>query len=587
MKHRSCIAIGIVLALGTSSCDDNTRSQSTPTSKNGRSVTRSVPTGLIRTAALSSASSCDDLLRELKSFALGQVGPFGLGQGSRYGTLAYTDGVTSKAAEGTASRSPSAATSSAAPPSGGGDASYSQTNNQVAGVDEPDSVKTDGTTMWVVRDSTLFTIALGDIPSIAAQRTFESTPQLLRAGNSLVALTPKYEPQPELDQKMAAGMSYPYMRSSSTLVELLDPATLETQDELIIDGDIQGARSLGESLRLVVSESGPQLGFQAPKDSNNLESLKEADATNRAVIEKSNLKDWIPDSWLSGDREQACRAFGVPAEFSGFSLVGVAGISIDATDLKLKSMAGLIADPGTVYANGNTLYVATARYIPTDVSQDLMPRIVDNQSTEVHRFNISSVDSTKYEASGSVKGHLLNQYAMDEYKDVLRIATTTERWSTDGNGQNASESRVTTMKREGKELLGAGEVTGLGKGETIQSVRFVEDRGFVVTFRQTDPLYVIDLTDPAAPKVTGELKVTGFSEYLHPVGDHRLLGIGPEADESGQITGYQASLFDVNDPSAPKQLSRLELTQGRSSQSLQYDPHAFLYWAKTGLAVVP
>jgi hypothetical protein len=116
-------------------------------------------------------------------------------------------------------------------------------------------------------------------------------------------------------------------------------------------------------------------------------------------------------------------------------------------------------------------------------------------------------------------------------------------------------------------------------------VRFLADRGYVVTFRQVDPLYVVDLADPAAPRVAGELKIPGYSAYLHPVGDDLLLGIGQDATEQGQRLGLQASLFDVSDPSRPSRLDAHPL--GLASSEVEQDHHAFLWWAPERLAVLP
>jgi uncharacterized secreted protein with C-terminal beta-propeller domain len=134
-------------------------------------------------------------------------------------------------------------------------------------------------------------------------------------------------------------------------------------------------------------------------------------------------------------------------------------------------------------------------------------------------------------------------------------------------------------------LAEVGRVGGLGEGERIYSVRFIGPVGYVVTFRQVDPLYTLDLRDPAKPAVTGELKITGYSAYLHPGGDGRLIGIGQEASDKGRTLGTQVSLFDVRDPAAPRRLS--QLFQKESGSEAEWDPHAFLYWPKTGTAVVP
>jgi uncharacterized secreted protein with C-terminal beta-propeller domain len=151
--------------------------------------------------------------------------------------------------------------------------------------------------------------------------------------------------------------------------------------------------------------------------------------------------------------------------------------------------------------------------------------------------------------------------------------------------QQPSESFVTTLRRNGTELTKEGQIGGLGKGERIYSVRFIGKVGYVVTFRQTDPLYTLDLSDPKQPRVTGELKITGFSAYLHPEGDGRLIGVGQEATDQGRVTGTQVSLFDVSNPAAPQRLAQYHLPD--SNSEAQFDPHAFLFWPSDGTLVIP
>ncbi|MFC6080680.1 beta-propeller domain-containing protein [Sphaerisporangium aureirubrum] len=213
------------------------------------------------------------------------------------------------------------------------------------------------------------------------------------------------------------------------------------------------------------------------------------------------------------------------------------------------------------------------------------PRVTEEKApperTEVHRFDIGSPGTPRYLTSGEVPGRLLNQYSLSEHDGYLRIATT----STGDSGIVAREGSSGVYVLKADTLEKAGEVTGLGKGERIYSVRFIGAAGYVVTFRETDPLYTLDLRDPAQPKVSGELKITGFSSYLHPAGDGRLLGIGQEASSKGQIQGTQVSLFDVSDPAAPKRLAQYH--KKASSSEAEHDPHAFFYWEQSGLAVVP
>ncbi|GII75606.1 hypothetical protein Sru01_05880 [Sphaerisporangium rufum] len=206
------------------------------------------------------------------------------------------------------------------------------------------------------------------------------------------------------------------------------------------------------------------------------------------------------------------------------------------------------------------------------------------QETQVHRFDVTGPGSPRYVTSAVVPGRLLNQYALSEYEGHLRIATT---MSDEGGWvrptPDRSESAVYVLRAD--TLARTGEVTGLGTGERIYSVRFIGPVGYVVTFRQVDPLYTLDLRDPARPRVTGELKISGYSAYLHPAGDGRLIGVGQEANGQGRVQGAQVSLFDVGDPARPVLLARHH--RKNSASESEWDPHAFLYWPATRLAVLP
>jgi uncharacterized secreted protein with C-terminal beta-propeller domain len=234
-----------------------------------------------------------------------------------------------------------------------------------------------------------------------------------------------------------------------------------------------------------------------------------------------------------------------------------------------------VADGDTVYGTPTSLYVANDQRWRLN-----MWRARDNrttpQETEIYRFSVTGAEPPTFEAAGKVKGWLVNQYAMSEWDGYLRVATTDE---------NAGSSAVRVLRPDGDTLKQVGQVSGLGKGEQIYSVRFIGDRGYVVTFRQTDPLYSVDLSDPAKPRVTGELKINGYSAHLQPVGEGRLIGIGQEASDQGRRQGTQVSLFDVSDPAAPRRLAQQVVANG--SSEAEYDPHAILWWPATKLLVVP
>jgi uncharacterized secreted protein with C-terminal beta-propeller domain len=178
---------------------------------------------------------------------------------------------------------------------------------------------------------------------------------------------------------------------------------------------------------------------------------------------------------------------------------------------------------------------------------------------------------------------VLGRWALSEHQGRLRVAVTSSPpW---GTGES-SVSSLHVLAESAGELVPVGKVTGMGKGERIQAVRYFGDLATVVTFRQTDPLYVLDLSDPEDPRITGELKIPGFSTYLHPIGGDLLLGLGMDADEkTGQTTGVQLSTFDLSDRARPRQVDRLSLGQGWS-QALQ-ESRAFGYDPVRRTAVLP
>jgi hypothetical protein len=209
--------------------------------------------------------------------------------------------------------------------------------------------------------------------------------------------------------------------------------------------------------------------------------------------------------------------------------------------------------------------------------------------TDIYRFDISQTSRPRFVAGGHVPGYLVDQYALSEWNGLLRIATTTGTSWAEADSRPAaaqpSASAVYVLSPSGPVMRQVGVVDGLGKGERIYAVRFIGAVGYVVTFRQTDPLYTVDLTDPAHPRVRGAVQLTGYSAYLHPASDTRLIGIGQQADAQGHIGGTQVSLFDVTDLTAPKRASTFPIAGGQSAA--EFDPHAFLYWPAADLVVVP
>ena len=430
-----------------------------------------------------------------------------------------------------------------APAAGGAEGDdTSGTNTQEAGVGEPDSVKTDGTTVFVLANGKLHAVdARGGAPQLLGVLdlgTFAADRMFLRDGKVLA---------------LGAGPA----GTRFTEIDVRDPAhmtILRTQD---VDGYLVDARRVGRGARVVVAST--------------------PDAIYAPVEDRGEAGDWLPTSTFKSRvtgrktvrKAVRCRAVRRPASFGGSGVLTVYTVDMDA-GLPAADADAIVTSGDLVYASPTSLYVATQRW-----GGDTF-----EPGTMLHRFDISAPAATRYAASGFVPGTLLNQFAMSEQDGVLRAAST--RF-----GQTM-ESLVTTLSERDGFLVKRGQVGGLGQGERIYAVRFMGDAGYVVTFRQTDPLYTLDLADPDAPRVVGELKIPGYSAYLHPVGEGMLLGVGQDADpDTGRVTGLQLSLFDVSDLAHPQRLQKQSLGERFSHSVAEFDHHAFLWWTASGLAVLP
>jgi uncharacterized secreted protein with C-terminal beta-propeller domain len=454
-----------------------------------------------------------------------------------------------------------------APAAGGeGDAApFSGTNIQEAGVDEPDVVKTDGRRIYAVTDGTLRIVDVtGAAPRVVGTLKLEGAgQQLLVHGDRLLAIASeglaRIVPMPGVPVP-SIGLDTPSARTIVSEIDVSDAAHPTVRRSMTVPGHFVDARQHAGTARLVI-DAAPQ-PIAVP-------------AIRRARLSRF-LGHTVLHSNLTGRTYRRplahCDQIRRPRAFSGLDVLAILTVDLDRGMYSL-DRDGVMAGAQVVYGSAGSLYVASRRYeraveLGTDTSADV--------TTEIHRFDISHPDHTVYKASGRVPGFVLNSYALSEYKGDLRVATTEEApWSS----VDDSSSRLTVLRQDGAALKAVGAVGGLGKGQRIYAVRFLGDKAFVVTFRQIDPLYALDLSQPTAPKVRGALELPGYSAYLHPITDDVLLGIGREG------AGVKASLFDVSDLAAPKQVASLALGQGQSTA--EFDPHAFLYWAPARLAVLP
>ena len=408
------------------------------------------------------------------------------------------------------------------------------------------------------------------------------------------ATTVEPVPEPMPVEPMPQPMPMPVEPPSfnaGTVIQLIDvsdrtaPSIVQTTE---IEGQHVSTRVVDGIARVVVtSYPQPQPLMDMPYGGPGAETPEQLDAAIADRVASTTIDDWLPSYRTStgGGGEDPvegpivdCGDVLVPEVNAGLAETSI--LRVDFTDgFDPADTTTVVAEAGTVYASATTLYIAATRYVSVAAQGDVT---ADDWSTAVHAFDLRGDGAAPHVAAGEVPGNVLNQYSLSEYDGDLRIATTE---GTPWGGTGDSQSAVHVLHRDGDQLSEIGVVDGLGRTETIQSVRFMGPVAYVVTFRQTDPLYVIDLSDPRAPQAVGELKIPGFSSYLHPIGPGRLVGIGRDATAEGQDQGLLVSLFDVSDPTAPAQLQTY--TEPDAYSSAGNDPKAFLWWAPESSVIVP
>lgn len=569
---------------------------------------------------LREGQSCDQVLEEFQSFA-----PTVLRGGMGFGMevdVAVEDGAATVGDSGD-----DGFASPAAPAADrGGDGASSDTNTQEEGVDEPDTVENDGDHVYVV-DQQELVILDGATAAVLSRTPLASYgTQILLSGDRLLAISggggffggpmpvddvAVAEPAPLDDDLVEPGdpgvapvedpeplplpvepdplpVDPPSFAAGMTiqLIDVTDrsaPVVVETTE---IEGQHVDTRVVDGVARIVVSSypQPPQL-FDAPVSNE-----REMEQAIDDAVDASSIDDWLPSfrtTTVGGDGDAPSSIEGAIVECDDVLLpevnAGIGETSILRVDFDRgfdpANTTTIVADAGTVYASTSTLYVAATQWVQFDQQGAISS---EDWSTAIHAFDLGGDGAATHVAAGEVPGSTLNQYSLSEYDGHLRVATTE---GTPWDDRNESESGVHVLALRDGELAEVGVVGGLGRTETIQSVRFMGPVGYVVTFRQTDPLYVIDLADPTAPRAVGELKIPGFSSYLHPVGEGRLVGVGRDADLEGRDQGLLVSLFDVSDPTAPTQLQTY--TEPDAYSQAGNDPQAFLWWAPESAAILP
>ncbi len=499
---------------------------------------------------------------------------------------------------------------------------YSETNNQVSGVDEADIIKTDGEYIYTISDNTLFIVKAypGEEAEVVYQKTFnQSYPSnLFISGNKLAIMgtTTDYPSFEKIGILPTRGMSF------LQIYDVSDKSSPSLDKEYKFEGNYYQARLKDEKIYLI-STIYPRYREVYP-----LPIIMEDSVARELPIDKIHYLN---------------------IQYNNPVFININVVELEAYTLDSKSIA--IESIETFYMSDKNMYFVSTEYINEweliqDVTIDLVTPMLSTKDLEKIR-KIEATDSDvlsdhekkskilelmyayleslnskqkellqeqveqetdrrmkEYEhleytiinkvdlelnfvANGKVPGRILNQFSLDEHNDVLRVGTTLNpRWRffTNTNEEQQSKNNVYTLD-ETLNLLG--KLENIAPGERIYSTRFVEDRLYMVTFRQVDPFFVIDLSDPQNIENLGELKIPGFSTYLHPYDENTIIGLGRDATEEGRATGLKISLFDVTDVSSPQEVAKFVTDEKYAQTTAEYEHKAFLFSKDKNLLVIP
>jgi uncharacterized secreted protein with C-terminal beta-propeller domain len=508
---------------------------------------------------------------------------------------------------------------------------FSGTNNQVAGVDEGDLVKTDGEHLFVLAGDGVDILnawpadELGVVSHITTPGWERS---LFLHGTRLTVISQENTWAPVADTDTSGDISalswwnhtwQPHV--NVTVIDVSAVASPTILEQTTLDGWLVDARAIDGRVLVVTQDSfdipapavitipppvhidpmpvipapfdpGTSIASSplpigisiAPSPSDGTRYIYEDEASYRARLEKAWDTVALPQVTVTatggGSTTSDLLSTGhtyLPVKATDNNLLSVVSFNVDDDTAGPDATTTVAGVSGSIYASTSNLYVSATHWGNWWDTSDA------GQTTNIYQFDLQDAD-VPLTAMGAVPGMTLNQFSLDESDDgVLRVATT------NSFGDRAS-SGVYALAASAGNLQTIGSVTGLAPGEQIYSVRFIGDRGYVSTFRQVDPLFVIDLANPAKPRVVGELKVPGFSSYLHPLDATHLLGIGRDVDpDTGRVRGLQLSIFDVGNPANPKR-SATYTFEGDGWQSWSaalWDHHALSWFAQQGILALP
>ena len=514
---------------------------------------------------------------------------------------------------------------------------FSGTNNQEQGVDEADFIKTDGYYIYVLQGSSLSIMEIPEFGEIefASNSSIEGSPISMMLQDDRLIVLSSYNPwsissEDDLYEYLRWGGEYSQWRVNSltkyTTFDISNRSSPEIIQELYLEGYNVDAREIDGSIRAITHSwlnipglsnwlNMPSAYYELQWDDPERKTYREMIAyetiqANDEVLEAIALEDLVPKIYqrVGGEiiehdmRSESCENFAQPMDGFSRGFTNILSLDLFSPTFDFES-DHLLSNHPLVYASKDALVL-------TENSWDwwwFWGQDEVDEMTNIHTFDISVPGVTTYTGSGRIDGQILNQFCISEHEGVLRIATTVGQWNRwwMEDPEPMSSSIVTLVRGVNPEtdqqvLLEYGRLDGIAEDERIWSARFVEDRAYLVTFEQIDPLWTIDLSDPATPTILGELEVPGVSTYIHPLHDGMLLtiGMGPAGEDGLGLdwSSTRLSTFNISDVTQPAVADTLMLSPVNdpednrwtwSYSEAKYEHKAFQYWGPKEMLAVP
>ncbi|MCH7527102.1 MAG: beta-propeller domain-containing protein [Planctomycetes bacterium] len=372
--------------------------------------------------------------------------------------------------------------------------------------------------------------------------------------------------------QLVPGVSLFRPRIEVVFIDVRDRSNPNVISSTVFDGSLASSRVIDKRLHLVLANPADVLQRAMPGGGRP------------DTFSEFALEFFLP-GFVSGPAKDAQTKTGTvvdwpqvyrPADPDGAGMVTI--VTIDSRTPDQFDAVAVVADPGLVYASTSAIYL-------TDTQYNFSFQV--RQTTDIYKFALGE-GSPDLVAVGSVPGRILNQYAMGEYNGFLRVATTSTDSAT-GFVNRGPSNNVFVLEQRGDRLEVAGSIRGLALGEEIRSVRFLGDKGFMVTFERTDPFFTLDLSDPFNPRTAGELKIPGFSTFLTPIDEDHILAVGEYIPEEGPLfsQGVQVSIFDVSDFDNPRRSANVIIGDESTYSEATFDPKAFTYYPERNMVALP